>query len=50
MAVERVVAQILFFLFAIAVGYGDAAFFAEGRIGKHIVVTVPGIGDQGVIG
>jgi hypothetical protein len=28
-----VVTQILFFLFAPAVGDGDAAFFAEGRIG-----------------
>jgi hypothetical protein len=49
MAVERVVAKIVYFLFAIPVGYGDAAFFAEGRIGKHIVVTVTGVGDKGVV-
>ena len=46
--VLAVVDQLLVLLLALLVGDGDGGFFAEGRIGQHIVHPVAGVGEQGI--
>lgn len=43
-----VVHQLLVLLFALLVGDGDGGFFAEGRVGQHIVHPVAGVCQQSV--
>jgi len=43
-----VVGKVVALLLALVVGEGHTAFFAEGRIGQHIVDAQAGIGHQGV--
>ncbi len=44
--VLTVVGEVFFFFFAVGVGNGRGAFFAEGWVGEHVVISFAAVGDR----